>query len=353
MSKTIRLDQIFYGSGPAGYGILATSLAETSIAQSAVNACLAVGQIPGSGLAKPMLLSRVLGDRIVMARLCNGARDSSGRNTLFIHALVGLAQEVRTAHVSTFSLEDAGVFCAKVSDASYRPVMADAQEGLPPADKLSQVSLDIPAAIEISEPDSALMRRIVSGKENVLSWSTFAYDDMPGYDVICLSTLASTPAGRNIYNTELKLVRGTTVKRNAPAPVSPSHVEKPSCLPQRNPVPTGGARKGRNGLLIPLLISVVVNVVLLAVLVLPQTKNAMRGAEMVCKPQSNEIVAAAKRMFTGKNAVTDLGPIQNILIEGNNHNEDEKERAQRELLKKLLAYKNFVEEFILNQTKEK
>ena len=74
---------------------------------------------------------------------------------------------------------------------------------------------------------------------------------------------------------------------------------------------------------------------------------------MGSKSQSNEIVAAAKRMFTGKNAVTDLGPIQNLLTEDNNHNEDEKEKAQRELLKKLLAYKNFVEEFILNQTKEK
>ena len=122
MSKTIRLDQVFYGSGPGGYGILATSLAETSIAQSAVNACLAVGQIPGSGLAKPVFLARVLGDLVVMARLCNGARDSSGRNTLFIHALVGSAQEVRSAHVSTFSLEDAGVFCDKTSEASSRPI---------------------------------------------------------------------------------------------------------------------------------------------------------------------------------------------------------------------------------------
>ena len=353
MSKTIRLDQVFYGSGPAGYGILATSLAETSIAQSAINACLAVGQIPGSGLAKPVFLSRAIGDWIVMARLCNGARDSSGRNTLFIHALVGSAQEVRAAHVSTFSLEEAGAFCDKTSDASSRPVMANAQEGLPPADKLSQVPLDIPAAIEASEPDAALMRRIVSGKENVLSWSTFAYDDMPGYDVICLSTLASTPAGRSIYNTELNLVRGVTANRNAPAPVSPPRVEKPSCPPQRNPMPTEGVQKRRNGLLISLLVSIAVNIVLLVAFMSRKNETTTRGTGGD-NNWPTAIVEAARQKFTGENCVTDEDfkncdpPLGNLFRKDGKVSKDRPE--QIELFHKLLAYKHFVEECVLNQT---
>ena len=75
MSRTLRLDQIFYGTSPSGYGVLGTSLTDRAVAQSAINVCLAVGQNPGSGLVKPILLSRVLGDRIVMARLCNGGKD--------------------------------------------------------------------------------------------------------------------------------------------------------------------------------------------------------------------------------------------------------------------------------------
>ena len=357
MSKMIRLDQVFYGSGPAGYGILATSLAEASIAQSAVNACLAVGQIPGSGLGKPVFLSRVLGDLIVMARLCNGARDSSGRNTLFIHALVGSAQEVRSAHVSTFSLEDAGVFCDKTSDASSRPIMVDAQDRVSPADKPSQVALDIPAAIETPDPDAALMRRIVSGKENVLSWSTFAYDDMPGYDVICLSTLASTPAGRNIYNTELKLVRGVTVNRNAPVPVSPPHVEKSSCPPQWNPMSTEGAPKRRNGLLIPLLISIVVNIILLALLTFKQTGSATRELVIDTKSQYDKIVEAARQKFAGENRVTDEElkncdpPLGSLFRKDGRVSKDLPK--QIEFFHKLLAYKHFVEEFVLNQTNKK
>lgn len=110
MCEKLRLDQVFYGSGPKGYDILATSFADTSLAWAAVNACLAIGQVPGSGLSKPILLSRILEDRIVMARICNGAKDSSGRNTLFIHALVATIQEARAAHISTFALVDYGVF---------------------------------------------------------------------------------------------------------------------------------------------------------------------------------------------------------------------------------------------------
>lgn len=357
MNDKILIDQVFYSSGSLGYGILATSLAETSFAQAVVNACLAVGQIPGAGLAKPVLLSRVLGDQIVMARLCNGVKDSSGRNTLFIHALVGTVQEVRSAHISTFSLEDAGVFCDKASEASSRPIMVDAHESVPPRAALPQVPLDFPAAIETPEPDPALMRRIVSGKENVLSWATFAYDDMPGYDVICLSPLASTPAGRNIYNTELKLVRGVTVRRNASAPASPRVDEKSSCLPRQSPMPTKGAREGRNVLLIPMLLSVAINVVLLAVLTFKQTESATRETVIDTKSQYDKIVEAARQNLTGDNEVKDKeldkcgAPIENLYKK--NLGEGDYAKKQIQLFEKLLAYKHFVEEFILNQSKEK
>ena len=354
MSRTLRLDQVFYGTSPSGYGMLGTSLTDRAVAQSAINVCLAVGQNPGSGLVKPILLSRVLGDRIVMARLCNGGKDSSGRNTIFIHAFVASAQEIRSAHVTAFSLEEDGVFRNRMSDSPSMPVVVESRSQ---PENLSSVPLELPAAIEASEPDAALMRRVVSGRENELSWSTFAFDDMPGYDIICLSPLASTPAGRNIYNTELKLVSGVTVKRNEPAPVSPPHVENPSCPPQRNPMPTEGVRKGRNGLLIPLLISIAVNVALLAVLTFKQPERATRGKVIDTKSQYDKIVRAARQKFTGDNEVKDKElnecgrPIENLFKK--DFGTDVESKKQIGLFEKLLAYKHFVEEFILNQPKEK
>jgi len=350
MDGKVRLDQVFYGYGQSGYGLAGYSFDDEGAAWAAINVCLAIGQATGSRLPKPILLSRILGDKIVMARICNGAKDSSGRNTLFVHALVGLAQEVRTAHITAFTLDKAGIFRDNLSG---NPVDVIEVAANPAPATASHEPLELPAAIETSAPDEKLVRRIVSGRENELSWSSFAFEDMPGYDVICLSPLASSPMERNIYDAELKLVRGVTVKRKAPAPASLPHVEKPSCPPLRNPKPKEGVRKGRNGLLISLLISIAINVVLLSAFVLTRAKDVTQATGNSNKSQSDDIVKVAKRMFAGKNAVTDLGPIQTLLNTEDGHKEDEKEKAQRELLNKLLAYKLFVEEFILNQTKEK
>ncbi len=352
MSRTLRLDQVFYGTSPSGYGILGTSLMDKSIAQSAINVCLAVGQNPGSDLVKPILLSRVLSDRIVMARLCNGGKDSSGRNSIFVHALVALAQEVRSAHVTTFSLEDDGVFCDRMPDSPSMPIVVEARSS---SETLSSVSLEFPAAIETSEPDMALMRRIVSGRENELSWSTFAFDDMTGYDIFCLSRLASSPEDRNIYDKDLHLVRGAIIKEKTSAHVSPSHVERPSGPQQRNFPPTGGVQERRNGLLIPLLVSIAVNVVLLVVLVSTRCEKGTIGAVSENKQQT-AIVKAAQQKFTGENRVTDEElkkcetPLGNLFRRDGSVSKDRPE--QIELFHKLLAYKHFVDEFILNETKE-
>ena len=351
MSRTLQLDQVFYGTSPYGYGILGTSLTDKSVAQSAINVCLAIGQNPGSGLVKPILLSRVLGDRIVMARLCNGGKDSSGRNSIFIHALVASAQEVRSANVTTFSLEDDGVFRHRMPDSPSMPIVVEARSR---PEAPSSMQLELPAAIETPEPDAALMRRIVSGKENVLSWSTFAYDDMPGYDVICLSPLASSPTGRNIYDADLRLVHGAIVKEKTSAHISPPHVERPSLPPQRNTTPTECVQERRNGLLIPLLVSIVVNVALLVVFVSTRDEKTI-GTESDHKRQT-AIVEAARQKFTGENRVPDEilkncgSPLGNLFRKDGLVSKDMPE--QIELFHRLLAYKYFVEEFILNQTKE-
>ena len=356
MGGKLCLDQAFYGSGSTGYGVLATSLADPSLARSAVNACLAIGQAPGSGLAKPVLLSRILGDRIVMARICNGARDSSGRNTMFVHALVASAQEVRAVNASAFSLADIGAFCDGLPDSPGKPLVVDVASSPAAA---SQEKLALPAAIVTPEPDETLMRRVVRGKENMLSWSTFAFDDMPGYDVICLSPLASTPAGRAIYDAELRLVRGAIAMEPPPETVSAAHVEEPVRPPRRTSVPTEGAsvRNKGNGLLIPFLVSIALNVALLVAFALPRGEGSASGTGTTSRRQTADIVEAARQKFTGKERVTDddleksKPPLLNLFKKnGRIAKDDEK---QVDLFHKLLAYRNFVEEFVLNQTKEK
>ena len=351
MNDKILIDQVFYSSGSLGYGILATSLAETSFAQAVVNACLAVGQIPGAGLAKPVLLSRVLGDQIVMARLCNGVKDSSGRNTLFIHALVGTVQEVRSAHISTFSLEDAGVFCDKASEASSRPIMVDAHESVPPRAALPQVPLDFPAAIETPEPDAALMRRIVSGKENVLSWATFAYDDMPGYDVICLSTLASSPMERNIYDADLRLVRSAIGNRkvSVSAPIS-TRGEASGLLRKSSSSPDRPSSKKR-GLLMALIVSIGVNILLLVVLC---SYHGFRVTEKqsTTNAKPSTIISFSKQKLAKVNRVTDedLKPLKDFF---DLRKKDKDWEDKCVTFTKLLSYRDFFEQIILNQEKEK
>lgn len=353
MSRTLRLDQVFYGTSPSGYGILGTSLTDRSIAQSAINVCLAVGQNPGAGLVKPILLSRVLGDRIVMARLCNGSKDSSGRNSIFIHALVASAQEVRSANVTTFSLEDDGVFRHRMPDSPSMPIVVEARSR---PEAPSSMQLELPAAIEASEPDIALMRRIVSGRENELSWSTFAFDDMPGYDIFCLSRLASSPEERNIYDTDLRLMRGITSNVNVSAPVSAPLGERPARPPQRTSTQTNVVQERRNGLLIPLLVSIVINVVLLVIFVSTRDKQAVMGTESDQK-QQRSIVEAARQKFTGENRVPDEmlkncgSPLGNLFRKDGSVSKDRPDQV--DLFHKLLAYKKFVEEFILNPQKEK
>ena len=348
MSGKLCLDQVFYGSGSMGYGVLATSLADSSLALSAVNACLAIGQVPGTGLAKPVLLSRILGDRIVMARICNGARDSSGRNTMFVHALVASAKELRAANASAFSLAEIGAFRDGLSDSSDKPLVVDVT---PSSVAESQEGLAFPAAIVTPEPDETLVWRVVRGKENMLSWSTFAYDDMPGYDVICLSPLASSPAGRNIYDAELRLVRGAVAREASPAAVPAPRVEEPVRPLRRAPVPAEGARKAKSGLLVPFLVSIAVNVVLLAVLALPRGGGVAPGAGTA------PLVEAARQKFAGENRVTDgdlersKPPLLNLFKKNGRLAEDDK--GQVVLFHKLLAYRDFVEKTVLKQAKEK
>ena len=353
MSGELRLDQVFYGSGPKGYDILATSFAEVPCAWSAVNACLAIGLVPGSGLPKPILLSRILDDRIVMAKICNGAKDSSGRNTLFIHALVSTTQEARMACVSTFSLADSGAFCDKVSDSSDKPLFVDAASSVV---SKSQESLELPAAIETSEPREEIIRRVVCGKENVLSWSTFAYGDMSGYDIICLSPLASSPDERNIYDADLRLVRKAIVNKSCLSPV-PIRDEYPrpeqKCVTGPNSPGTGSARR-KNGLLLSLIVSIVVNLVLLVMLIRVQPNEIRVQPNESGKEKQSEIVKDAIREFTDEKRVTDEQlkqcgyPVSDIL--SNSH--PSKWKDSNAIFNKLLAYRAFVETKILNQIKE-
>ena len=352
MDGKLRLDQVFYGYGQSGYGMLASSFADEALSWSVVNACLAIGQAAGASLPAPILLSKITGDRIVMARICSGSKDPSGRNTLFVHALSGSVQDVRKAGVTTFTLADAGVFRDSVPGPSVDAIEVAAT---PTPTAMSSESLELPAAIETSGPDEKLIRRIVAGRENELSWSTFAFEDMLGYDVICVSKLAPISPCRSIYGQDLRLLRkrqGNASTRPKPASADVATIPaRPSPSSRDSSLSVGAGRK--NKAVIALLVSIVLNIVLAAV-VWRMVANKTDDAH-----GDQELVRAAKAMFTDEKRVT-KAMLENLdkdsPLGGLYHKqEDSKKRypAQVDLLGKLLAYRDFVEEQLLKRKKEK
>ena len=354
MNEKILLDQVFYGSGTLGYGILATSIADTKLANTVLNACLEVGQIPGSGLRAPVFLSRIIGACIVMARLCNGARDPSGRSTLFVHALVGSAQEVRNAGITTFTLADTGVFRDSVTDFSAKTIEVEANRS---STHPSSVALELPAAIETSEPDEKLMRQIVAGRETEMSWSTFAFEDMFGYDIICISKNAPRPSARAIYDSDLRLLRSKPNNRDVRIKSTPaSTVEDtplssaPSC-----DVSSHDRAEWKNRMFVALLVSLALNLVL--IIVVCRTMAEGSGESYRDKVSDVSLLEEARAIFAGNRLVTDAMlersgyPLQCLFLRKGDV-ADEKP-GQVELFHKLLAYRDFVEEKVIKRKKEK
>ena len=354
MNDKILLDQVFYGSGALGYGILATSIADRGYANTTVNVCLEVGQLPGSGLRAPVFLSRIIGDSIVMARLCNGALDPAGRSTLFVHALVGSVQEVRKAGITTFTLADAGVFRDNVTDSSTKAIEVEANKS---STHLPSVVLELPAAIETSEPDEKLMRQIVAGRETEMSWSTFAFEDMFGYDIICISKSAPRPSARAIYDSDLRLLRSkpnNRIVRIEPTPESTAKDTPLPSSPSRDGCSSDRAER-KNKMFVILLVSIALNLVLIFVVC-----RMMAGGteESHCNQVPDEsLQEEARGKFVENQRVTDAMlercgyPLQGLFLRKGDV-ADEKP-GQVKLFHKLLAYRDFVEEKVIKRKKEK
>ena len=206
----LNLEQVFYGCGPHGYGVLGFSPGAEGLIPRVESVCVAVGTPNSDWDGTPFLLSVPDGDRVIMVLCQRGAPDSMRRNTLFFHALIAEKHELSAAKADAFSLFDQGMFAAadvlpfksvpslsiKPKSCPMRPHSLGDDIPIP----LREGGLHFPAAIRSTGvPDPNEVREFIGRKANELAWATYAFRCMDGFSLQVLPLPASVSPYLNEY----------------------------------------------------------------------------------------------------------------------------------------------------------
>ena len=216
---TLRLEQVFYGRGECGYDVLGASPGGASLTARVEQLCGSVGT-PGGGYGgEPFLLSVPEGDRVLMVCGRRGAPDSMRRETLFFHALVATKKELDAAKANAFTLFDQGAFAAKMpEDGTVEALQIDCKPGRdgstirPPDGRAEDAAL--PCVFRASGPAPDIVRGLIGDCANELSWATFAFRPLDGFDVHILPPRVAAPDSTNEYDANGKLVRAAVRQGN-------------------------------------------------------------------------------------------------------------------------------------------
>ena len=204
----LNIEQIFYGRGMNGYGILGASPAGSSYAARVESLCGAVGT-PGVDYGgEPFLMSVPEGDCVIMVCGRRGDPDSMGRSTLFFHALIAEREAMADAKTDAFSLFSQGLFADKVPTGGIASLCIDiktARAAISQSESFANVTA--PCVIRSEKPLLDIVRATVGGSSLELSWATLAFQPMRGFDVQVLPS--RVPCSRNVdeYDATGKLVR--------------------------------------------------------------------------------------------------------------------------------------------------
>lgn len=201
----IEFEQLFYGRGDHGYGVLEASPGGQRFTARVEALCGGVGTPDGGYGGAPFLLSVPEGEWVVMVCGRRGASDSMGRGTLFFHALVAKEADLKAAGVDGFSLFAQGAFAERVPDDGTGSVRIDVQR-----DGESAVDCDataFPVAIRSGRPEPEAVRSLAGGQVNALRWATYTFQQMPGFDLQVLPLRTALPPGTNEYDAEGRLVQ--------------------------------------------------------------------------------------------------------------------------------------------------
>lgn len=231
----LSIEQIFYGRGIYGYGILGVSPGGRSFASRVEALCGMVGT-PGVDYAgEPFLISVPEGDYVVMVCGRRGASDSMGRSTLFFHALVAGKAEMADANADAFSLFEQGLFADEIPAGEIAALSIDvksADNAYPHPENF--VGMTVPCVIRSDKPQFDLVRAAVGDQALELSWATLAFQPMRNFDVIVLPPRASCQRNVNEYDSLGRIIRSVATTRNSKEAVPPHK------CPDERPFPSSG-----------------------------------------------------------------------------------------------------------------
>ena len=213
----VEFEQVFYGCGERGYGVLGASPGGRRFAGRVEALCGGVGTPDGEYGGEPFLLSVPDGEWVVMVCGRRGAPDSVGRRTLFFHALAGRREELDAAGADAFALFGRGAFAARMPEGGLERLSIEfgtgRRGGGGAADRL-------PAVIRAGGPAGEAVRALAGGRANELRWATYAFQAMAGFDIQAVPRGTALPRGANEYDGEGRLLRawegGGDAKKTTP-----------------------------------------------------------------------------------------------------------------------------------------
>ena len=276
MSFGATLEQLFYGSGRDGYGILAASPGAEPFRAAAASLCESFGTPSGGDPIEPFLLCRRDGDGILFARGVQGRNDPQGRRTVFVHVLIAAREPLDSARVDPFALARCGIFRETLPDGTPGAIDLD----LSSLDKIKPVSspsLPHPVVIQSSRPIAEKLIRATFGDcAWAHSWATWSWRFLDGFAVQALPPRTPVPDFIAVYDNMGKRLRASSV----PLPSSVPQLLRESVQPN---LPSGPSapppRKSTKLLAASLLLNVVLAIVCAWAFLKPQEKGTSPVAE--------------------------------------------------------------------------
>lgn len=202
--RRVFLEQVFFGRGPQGYAILGATPGGISFRGAVESLCESIGAPFAVFSFQPFLIAKPFRESVVMVRASRGERDSTGRDTVFFHALIGNAEELAAAHLDAFVLDERGAFVDRLPRHFER--MEFSAEAASPEGSRPRFKIDCPAAIVSSRPENDLIRSLLGSDTLARAWSTFAFRAVPGLDLYALDVRAACPDDVACYNVDGRLV---------------------------------------------------------------------------------------------------------------------------------------------------
>ena len=203
----VKFEQLFYGRGAGGYGVLGMSPGGQRFAARVEALCGGVGTPDGGYGGEPFLLSVPDGDFVVMACGRRGDPESRGRGTLFFHVLVAPCSDLEAAGSDAFALFEQGAFVARIPEGSLETLSLDAGKDSRGA---TGTAAALPAVIRAPRPVLETVRALAGGKTNRLAWATYVFQVMDGFAIQAVPPRTVLPHGMNEYDASGSLVHAAT-----------------------------------------------------------------------------------------------------------------------------------------------